>query len=75
MSEVAFEPLTAENCEEVHAFCERETQFWSVSINDFRRFMLRDPAFLPELTLVARAVARLWASLRRHPGSGSSASG
>jgi len=67
MSEMAFEPLTDDNCQEVYEFCEQETRFWSVSLEDFKRLMLQDPEFRPELTLVARQDGQLVGFLASAP--------
>ena len=54
MESLQFESLAETNCSEVHAFCEQETRFWSVPLEIFKRFMLRDPNFNPDLTIIAR---------------------
>ncbi len=54
MEKILFEPLSKENYLEIYEFCERETRFWSVPPETFKRFMLGDLNFNPDLTIIAR---------------------
>ncbi len=59
MENLRFESLSEKNSPEVHEFCEHETKFWSVPLETFKRFMLKDTNFDPELTLIARQGEKL----------------
>ncbi len=59
METLQYEPLSEKNAPEVHEFCERETRFWSVPLETFKRFMLRDLDFNPDLTIIVRQGEKL----------------
>ncbi|OLS15651.1 MAG: N-acetyltransferase GCN5 [Promethearchaeota archaeon CR_4] len=59
MENFQLESLSEKNCQEIYEFCERKTQFWTFPYNIFKRFMLNDPNFNPDLTIIARQGGKL----------------